>query len=47
MEPYDIGYAIGSILPFLFFAAGFIIFIVLMIRRSKEREKENFEDRNN
>ena len=45
MEPYDIGYAIGSMLPFLLILAGFVVFVVLMIKRSNEKKNENFEDR--
>lgn len=47
MSSYDIGYAIGSMLPFIFVAGGFALFVYLMIKRSKERENENFEDRDN
>lgn len=47
MEAYNIGYAIGSFLPFLFAAGGGILLVYLLIKRSKEKNKERFDDRDN
>lgn len=47
MEPYDIGYAIGSMIPFVIMAGILTLVIYLIIKQSKAKKNEQFEDREN
>lgn len=47
MEPYDIGYAIGSVIPFIVVAAAIGLVIYFAIKQSNKRKNETFQDRDN
>lgn len=47
MIPYSIIYALGGLIPLLGFFAFLVIIIYLIVQRVNEKQRENFEDRDN